>query len=91
MSGMVRKGRRHKHYRIYMNDYIKQVCKIGQGAACCKYLGGGVDGLECLKINPAFKGVIDEDWTKTQHVAQGDNCEGQKNLKTAEIIDNEKK
>lgn len=74
-----------------MNDYIMQVCKIGQGAACCKYLAGGVKGLECLKVNPSFKSIVDDNWAKNEHVAQGDNCEGQENLNEAQIDANEKK
>jgi len=68
-----------------MNKYILEVCKIGQLAACCKYLGCGTEGMECLKANPVFKATVDENWAKTQHVAQGDNCPGQQDLKTAKI------
>lgn len=63
-----------------MNEYIKQVCKIGRGADCCKYLVGGTKGLECMKFYPSMKKLIDKNWAKTEHVAQGDNCEGQENL-----------
>lgn len=74
-----------------MNEYIKQICKIGQGGACCKYLVMGTEGFECMKVNSAYKALIDEKWAKEQHVAQGDNCEGQANLKEAQIVENEKK
>lgn len=63
-----------------MNQYIKEVCKIGQGAACCKYLVGGKNGFECMRVNPANKFVIDKNWETTEHVAQGDNCEGKEDL-----------
>jgi hypothetical protein len=72
-----------------MIDYIKQVCKIGQGAACCRYLGVGQDGLECLKVDPGIKKVVDKSWATTEHVAQGDNCDGQKNLSMAEVPEKE--
>lgn len=34
-----------------MNEHVKQVCKIGQGPACCRYLLFGLDGWECAKMN----------------------------------------
>jgi hypothetical protein len=67
-----------------MNLYIKDVCKIGQHAACCKYLVIGTEGFECMKVNPANKNIIDRAWEQDEHVAQGDNCEGKENLKEDE-------
>jgi hypothetical protein len=54
-------------------ERIKQVCKIGQGAACCKYLACGANGMECAKLSPVLMAAIDrrEDMT-----AKGDNCPG---------------
>ena len=63
-----------------MNPHIKEVCKIGRGAACCKYLVMGTEGFECMKANPANKAIIDKNWELTEHVAQGDNCEGKEDL-----------
>jgi hypothetical protein len=68
-----------------MNEYMKTVCKIGQGSACCRYLGAGTKGLERLKVDPEFKRIVDRSWATTEHVAQGDNCEGQENLAEAKI------
>ena len=65
--------------------HIKEVCKIGQRADCCKYLVAGAKGFECMKTNPANKAVIDRAWEQDEHVAQGDNCEGKENF-----YDNEK-
>ena len=59
-----------------LNKIIQDVCKIGQGAECCKYLVVGARGFECMKINQANKEMIDKNWAVTHHVAQGDNCEG---------------
>jgi len=59
-----------------MNEHIKNVCRIGQGAACCRYLVAGLLGLECMKDDPADKKVVDDSWATTEHIAQGDNCEG---------------
>lgn len=56
--------------------HIKKVCKMGQGASCCKYLVMGTKGFECMKTDPKNKKVIDDNWATTPHVAQGDNCPG---------------
>lgn len=60
--------------------YIKTVCKIGQGAECCKYLVAGIKGFECMKVNPAYKATVDANWETTPHVAQGNNCPGKEEL-----------
>jgi hypothetical protein len=36
-----------------LSEHVKNVCKIGQGAACCRYLMAGPGGFECAKIAPA--------------------------------------
>ena len=51
------------------------VCKVGQGHACCKYLSIGMDGWFCLKLTH-MKAEIDE---RTDMNAQGDNCDGEVN------------
>lgn len=57
-------------------EYIKDVCKFGQGHDCCRYLTCGPNGFECEKLG-ALKGVID---SRVQYMtAQADNCEGVKN------------
>ena len=53
-------------------DRLHNICKIGKGADCCKYLGAGAKGIECLKLTP-FKEMLDR---KVGMVAQSDNCEG---------------
>lgn len=68
-----------------LSEYIKQVCRIGQMAYCCKYLVCGAEGFECMKVNPANKAIVDRSWATTEHVAQGDNCEGQKDLLNATV------
>jgi len=53
---------------------VTEVCKIGQGSLCCRYLIVGSQGFECSKSDPKMKSVIDGKLgTMT---AQGDNCEG---------------
>lgn len=56
--------------------HIKEVCKMGQGKDCCRYLLCSAEGFECGKTG-ALKGVID---SRVEYMtAQGDNCEGVKN------------
>lgn len=56
-----------------LDEHVKNVCKIGQGAECCKYLLLGSGGFECGKLTA--KETIDKLWNSTKN-AQGDNCEG---------------
>jgi hypothetical protein len=63
-----------------MNKNIQHICKIGQGAPCCKYLLCGADGFECGKTDIKMKALIDHKWAHEDHVAQGDNCEGKPNI-----------
>lgn len=55
-----------------------EVCKIGQGAECCRYLFAGPAGLECGKLNKEMKAFADHKVKTGQFSAQGDNCEGVK-------------
>lgn len=55
--------------------WIKAVCKIGQGAACCRYLAMGID-WSCLKRS-SLKALLDERAAAGTMSARGDNCEGQ--------------
>ncbi len=55
---------------------VIEICKMGQGGACCKYLVVGSKGFECMKTDPLTKKVVDVNWATTAHVSQGDNCEG---------------
>lgn len=56
-------------------EHWENVCKIGQGADCCKYMVVGGDGFGCAKDkgNEGFKHAID---SRTDMNAKGDNCEG---------------
>lgn len=56
------------------NEHIEQVCKIGQGAACCKYPLMGMEGWCCGKLDPYLKRLIDAAAHRMK--AKGDNCEG---------------
>lgn len=55
------------------NNHIKDVCKIGQGKDCCRYLLCGINGFECGKLG-SLKEMID---SRVHHMtAKSDNCKG---------------
>lgn len=60
-----------------MNDEkLKEICKIGLGKDCCRYLIMSADGFQCAKFT-SLRTVLDfKVWNK-QMEAQGDNCEGE--------------
>ena len=53
-------------------EQVENVCKRGQGKACCRYLIFG-QGFQCAKLT-SFKDMIDG--RVNIMVAQSDNCEG---------------
>jgi len=58
-----------------MNEHVKNVCKIGQGNECCRYLVIGGSGFECVK-NTEMKKYLDSRVAMETIVARGDNCDG---------------
>jgi hypothetical protein len=58
-------------------DYIKSVCRIGEGALCCRYLTMRPDGWSCEK-HTSLKSVLDARVAAGTFTARGDNCEGQR-------------
>jgi hypothetical protein len=58
-----------------MNEQVKNVCKLGQGNACCRYLVIGPMGFECVK-NTDMKDYLDARVAMETMVARADNCEG---------------
>ena len=56
-------------------DHASEVCKKGQGPACCSYLA--MDrGYVCVKSDRAFKATVDERRNDKLMKAMGDNCSG---------------
>lgn len=55
---------------------IIDVCKMGQGVDCCRYLICGGNGFECTKTT-SLKDIIDT--RVNQMNAKSDNCGGVKN------------
>jgi hypothetical protein len=58
-----------------MNEQVKNVCKIGQGNACCRYLVIGAQGFECVR-DTEMKVYLDARVAMETMVARGDNCSG---------------
>jgi len=56
-------------------DHLKTICKIGQGAACCRYIVGGHEGITCAK-NEDIGRLLDRRVALKLMKAQGDNCPG---------------
>ena len=53
-------------------SHWREVCKIGEGADCCKYLTAGADGFCCEK-NTGLGRILDK---RTDMTAKSDNCSG---------------
>lgn len=58
-----------------MNEQIKNICKIGQGNDCCRYLMMGSGGWECAK-GTSLQRTLDIRAEFGKMTARGDNCEG---------------
>ncbi len=58
-------------------ETLKNICKIGQGENCCRYLLCGQNGFECGK-HTNLKTTLDNRVNSNLMVAKGDNCEGLK-------------
>jgi hypothetical protein len=61
-----------------LTNQIKNVCRIGQGNACCRYLTVSPSGWNCEK-HSSLKALLDRRVEANTIVAQGDNCEGKSN------------
>lgn len=58
-----------------MNEQVRNVCKAGQGNACCRYLVIGARGFECVR-DSEMKAYLDARVAMEMMVARGDNCNG---------------
>lgn len=59
-----------------MARHVDEVCKIGQGNECCRYLAADYRGLVCIKLT-SLKAQVDRRVATETMVARGDNCDGQ--------------
>lgn len=57
----------------FTDEYRNDVCKIGKGAACCRYLAMSAKGWSCEKRGGMRFGI---DARAEKMVAKGDNCDG---------------
>jgi len=64
-----------KVIKAIYDETLKNVCKIGAGKECCRYLACGADGFECLKNTPLAT-VMDNRVKAGKANAQGNNCDG---------------
>lgn len=56
-------------------DKVDDVCKLGQGKDCCRYLGAAGVGFICLKFTD--RAYLDARVATNTMTAQGDNCRGE--------------
>lgn len=59
-----------------VSKHVSGVCKIGQMAACCRYLVCGAGGFECVK-HTELRELLDSRVAAGTMNARGDNCDGQ--------------
>lgn len=59
-------------------EYRRDICRIGQGSDCCRYIVGSAFGLECAKHQFKINDEIDRRVAAGMMRATGDNCEGLK-------------
>jgi hypothetical protein len=57
------------------SQWAKEVCRIGQGAGCCRFLTMGPDGWECQKGTSMGVLLTTRAGCGLMH-AQSDNCPG---------------
>lgn len=56
-------------------EYVKNICKVGQGRDCCRYLTMHPDGWSCEK-NGTLRKYLDHRVNAEAMTARGDNCQG---------------
>jgi hypothetical protein len=68
-------------------QHVINVCKIGQGNDCCRYLAMGSGGFECLKMHLIIRLDLDKRVENQTIVARGDNCEGKSKLEEVKNVE----
>lgn len=58
---------------VIPSAHLKDVCRAGQGALCCRYIFADALGIQCAKHDPVLRAELD---ARVTMVARGDNCEG---------------
>lgn len=62
--------------KLIPSKMLKEVCKIGQGAECCRFIVVSDEGLMCAKNKTVSHDVLNNLVNEGIMTAQGDNCEG---------------
>jgi len=65
------------------DEHVRNICKIGKGEDCCRYLGLGENGFECLKYTEYALQLDLRVFEKTI-TARGSNCPGIKEIMSYE-------
>lgn len=58
-------------------EHVNDVCQIGKGVACCRYLTVAGGGFRCAKLDVQMRAAIDARVAGEAMKARGDNCAGQ--------------
>lgn len=56
--------------------FLDDVCKIGQGPDCCRYLVANAKGIQCGKLDTSLHRTIDARVASNTFTAKGDHCDG---------------
>lgn len=76
MSGTTSESLTQPRTREDMTDeFVKRVCRIGQGRQCCRYVSFGAGGWDCEKYKSTGL-YIDQRVERGEMNARGDNCGG---------------
>lgn len=57
-------------------QHVTDVCKLGAGAECCRYLAMGGPGFQCLHDHPTLRFVVDRRVDTGNLTAVAINCDG---------------
>jgi hypothetical protein len=57
-------------------SWLHEVCLIGQGARCCRYIVCGPGGFDCAKHDPVISRTVDARVEARTMNARADNCPG---------------
>lgn len=68
-----------------MTDHVINICRLGKGDKCCRYLVASAKGFECMK-KTTIKETIDFKATSGNMVAISDNCDGYPAEKSLSIL-----
>lgn len=56
-------------------DRLREICNVGGGPDCCRYLVSGPGGITCAKLT-GLRAEIDRRVAAGMFTARADNCDG---------------